>query len=115
LDAFRAFPTIRDIPIVQASKMGRDGIVDCVRGPYAVFPEGRIYRFDESLAAELPFTANVHQWFSRLACTMKRNDEPGLGQHARQGRFIKIGARDVQGFLIALPEKACELIPCPPT
>jgi hypothetical protein len=115
LDAFPAFAAIRDIPVVQSSKMRRDAIVDCVRGPYRVFPEGGIYRFGERLAPELPFTANVYQWFFRLACTMKRNDEPGLGQHARQRRFIKIGARDVQGFLSGLPEKTCELIPCPST
>jgi hypothetical protein len=115
LDSLTAFTAIRDIPVVQASKMRRDCIIDCVRGPYPVFSEGGIYRIGESLAPEFPFTAYVHQWFSRLACTVKRDDEPGLGQHARQGRFIKIGARDVQGCPIGLPEKARELIPCPPT
>jgi hypothetical protein len=46
---------------------------------------------------------------------MKRNDKPGLGQHTLQRRLIEISARNMQGFLIALPEKASELIPRPTT
>jgi hypothetical protein len=78
-----------------------------------VFLESRIYRFGDSLAAELPFTANVHNWLQGLACAMKRNHKPGLGQHAFERGFIKTTARNMQSFLIAFPKKACELVPRP--
>jgi hypothetical protein len=72
--------------------MGGDGIIECVRGPYPVFPKSRIYRFGDGLAPKPPFTANVDNWFLRLACAMKRKDKPGLGQLARERGFIKISA-----------------------
>src|SRR5436309_2306046 len=95
--------------------MGGGGIINRVRGSYTVFAEGFIYRFGDGLAPQLPFTANVHDGFLRRACAMKGNDKPGLGQQALQCRFIKISARYMQSLLVALPEKACELIPRPAT
>jgi hypothetical protein len=96
-------------------KMCGNGNIDCVCGPYSVFPEGPIYRFDDGVAPKLPFAANIHNWFSRLACAMKRNDKLGLGQHILERRLIEISTRNMQGFLIAIPEKASELIPRPTT
>jgi len=95
--------------------MCNNATTDRVCGAYPVFPEGFIYRGGYCLAPQLPFTANVDNWFSRLACAMKRNDKPGLGQHAPEGWFIKISAWYMQGFPIAFPEKACQLIPRPTT
>ncbi len=92
-----------------------NGIIDCVCGPNPVFAESRIDRFGDGLATERPFTANIHNRFSGLACAMKCHHKPSLGQHAPQRRFIEISARNMQGFLVACPKKACELIPSPPT
>ena len=58
------------------------GTIDCIRGPYPMLPKGGIYRFGDNLAPKLPFTANIDERFSGLLRAMKRNDEPGLGQHA---------------------------------
>ena len=46
---------------------------------------------------------------------MKRDNKAGPGQHALQRRFIEIRARNMQLVLIALAEKARELIPRPTT
>lgn len=110
---FRASSQIRDVGVVQASKTRSVDAVDCVRSPNPVFLESRIYRFGDGLAAELPFTANVHNWLQGLACAMKREHKPGLGQHASERRFVKTSARNMQSFLITFPKKACELIPRP--
>ena len=56
-----------------------DRKIECVCGPYPVFPEGHIYRFDDRLPSKLPFAANVHNWLYRLVCPVKRNHKPGLG------------------------------------
>jgi len=90
-------------------------IIYCVYGSDPVFPEGPIYRFDDGAAPKAPFPANVHNWFPRLACAMKRNNKAGLGQHALQRGFIEFRARNMQGILIAFPEKTGELVPRPTT
>jgi len=113
LDPFGASSQIRDIRVVQASKTSGVDAVDCVRGPNPMFPESRIYRFGDGLATELPFTANVDNWFQGLGCAMKGNHKPGLGQHALKRRLIKTSARNMQSFFIAFPKKSREFVPRP--
>ena len=93
--------------------MRRDGILHSIRRSYSVVLERGIYRFRNSLAATLPFSANIYQRFWSFAGTMKRKHKPSLRQEAFQYGFIKSGAGDVQSFLVALPQKARELVPCP--
>jgi hypothetical protein len=113
LYSFRASSQIRDVGVVQASKTRGVDAVHRVRSPNPVFPESRIDRFGDALAPELPFTANVHNWLQGLACAMKREHKPGLGQHAPERGFIKTSARNMQSVLIAFPKKARELVPRP--
>jgi hypothetical protein len=80
LDAFCAFSAVRNIRVVQAAKMCCCWCIDRVYGPDAMFPRDRIYRFNDGAATKLPFSANVHDWFPRLACAMEPNNKTGLGQ-----------------------------------
>ena len=90
-----------------------DPFLNRVSGPYMVSLERAIDRLKDYLTPFVPPAPNVDDRFPRFTCSVERNHELSLWDHFLKHGLIEVNARDMQAFLIPLPQEPCELIPSP--